>query len=149
MVGRSNRPRIKVTRGFWGWLGELVTLLAFGVILAVILANWGRINADLFFYPIVAIIAALAITILCRFPHIFSYPVIITPENAPRLYRIAVATMVWNKAVAVILAAYGFWLFVQAETLNEINKFRWVILICAVFILSIFFYGRLRMKQLA
>src|SRR5437879_13033802 len=52
----------------------------------------GRPNAYgskswLLLLPALSVILTAAFTILARYPHLFNYPIRVTPENAPRLYR--------------------------------------------------------------
>lgn len=55
----------------------------------------------------------VALTIACRFPHTFNYPVAITAENAERQYTLAVSAMRWLKAEMVVLLSYGSWATIQ------------------------------------
>jgi len=48
----------------------------------------------------------VGLTILNLFPHIFNFPVRITPRNAEKQYRNATQTIRWLKVLMVVLFAY-------------------------------------------
>ncbi|MGC4377831.1 DUF1648 domain-containing protein [Fictibacillus sp. Mic-4] len=50
--------------------------------------GWGT-KRTIWIMPIVASVVFVFIFTLCKFPHVFNYPVEITEENAPRLYLLS------------------------------------------------------------
>ena len=58
--------------------------------------------------PAVAVALALLLTLVARFPQSFNYPVRVTPENAPRLYRQGRLLLAWLNVLVV-------WLFAAIE----------------------------------
>ncbi|GMK37859.1 hypothetical protein PCCS19_09130 [Paenibacillus sp. CCS19] len=66
--------------------------------------GWGN-RATLLLFPIMAIVPYSIITAISRFPHTFNYPIRITEQNAPELYRLTVQMLVWLKFEIVLLFA--------------------------------------------
>jgi hypothetical protein len=58
--------------------------------------------------PAVAVALTLLLTLVARFPQSFNYPVRVTPENAPRLYRQGRLLLAWLNVLVV-------WLFAAIE----------------------------------
>jgi hypothetical protein len=56
---------------------------------------------------------AAAFTILARYPHLFNYPVRVTPENAPRLYRSGRLLLRWLNVVLTWVFAFIEWQTLQ------------------------------------
>ncbi len=50
---------------------------------------------SLLLIPLFAFVLTLGLTILNRFPHIFNFPVKITPENVERQYHLATRVIRW------------------------------------------------------
>jgi len=59
--------------------------------------------------PIVLLVLYALLTLLSRVPHIYNYPVPITPENAPTQYRLARGLLAEMKAVISVAFAYLTW----------------------------------------
>ena len=59
----------------------------------------------LLFLPAVAVALTLLLTLVARFPQSFNYPVRVTPENAPRLYRQGRLLLAWLNVLLVWLCA--------------------------------------------
>lgn len=59
----------------------------------------------LLFLPAVAVALTLLLTLVARFPQSFDYPVRVTPENAPRLYRQGRLLLAWLNVLVVWLCA--------------------------------------------
>ena len=57
-------------------------------------------------------------TITNRYPYIFNYPVIVTEENAPRLYPIAQRMLRWTKAIFAWMFAITAWRFIVVLPYN-------------------------------
>ena len=73
---------------------------------------WGP-KSTLLLLPGVTALMYVLLTVACRFPHTFNYPVRITPENAQRQYRIALLVMRWFKVEIVGMLAYLEWAWIQ------------------------------------
>src|SRR5262245_11993508 len=69
---------------------------------------WGSRNTILIL-PIAGIVSYLLLTIINRYPHVFNYPVPITPENAERQYRLGQRIIRLVKAGIMLLFAYIEW----------------------------------------
>ena len=61
----------------------------------------------------VFLIAGLAV--LARFPHLFNYPVPVTEENAPRLYKLGVNLMIWINFSLAIMAVGTIFVFLSTS----------------------------------
>jgi hypothetical protein len=83
--------------------------------------------------PVIAVALTLLLTLVARFPQSFNYPVGVTPENAPRLYRQGRLLLAWLNVLVV-------WLFAAIEqqtvevALGHAHAFsdRFVVLVVAV-----------------
>lgn len=74
--------------------------------------GWGP-KWNLLVMPVIGAVIYAMMTIVCRFPHTFNYPVAITEENAERQYRIALTVMRWLKMEMIWLFAYLNWQTVE------------------------------------
>lgn len=74
--------------------------------------GWGP-KWTLLLLPAIGALMHILMTVVCRFPHTFNYPVPITEENAERQYRIALTVMRWLKMEMIWLFAYLNWQMVQ------------------------------------
>jgi uncharacterized membrane protein len=104
---------------------EIAALLALIAVFAILAAYWPRLpervptkfamdgqikdwgsRSLLLLVPLVALATYIALTILGRFPHLYSYPVTITSQNAERHYRLGRWMLATIKlAVLLLLAA--------------------------------------------
>jgi len=66
----------------------------------------GAILSTLFILPGSGVIMYIIMTVVSLFPHIFNFPVKITPENAEVQYRLAVRLIRIIKTVILIMFAY-------------------------------------------
>ncbi|MGZ6376745.1 MAG: DUF1648 domain-containing protein [Ktedonobacterales bacterium] len=78
----------------------------------------GRPNAYgskswLLLLPALSVIFTAAFTILARYPHLFNYPVRVTPENAPRLYRSGRLLLRWMNVALTWVFAFIEWQTLQ------------------------------------
>jgi hypothetical protein len=58
------------------------------------------------------------LTIITRYPYSYNYPVTVTEENAPGLYRLACSMMRWIKAIFVWMIAAIAWEFIAVLPYN-------------------------------
>jgi len=119
------KPRIRVESTNIKRLLELVSIAGIIFIAAVLLQNWENIpdkvpshfgldgrpdayasKSSILLLPIVGFIIYLAITILGRYPHLFSYIWKITPENAYRQYQLAGTMLSALKAEVIWIFNY-------------------------------------------
>ncbi|MGA2569791.1 MAG: DUF1648 domain-containing protein [Terracidiphilus sp.] len=75
--------------------------------------GWGSPLA-LLSLPIIALGVYLAMTVVARFPAMFSYPVPVTDENRPRLEALTLDMIAWLKAETAGLCAAITWVWVCA-----------------------------------
>lgn len=73
---------------------------------------WGT-KSSLWFLPGMLAVLYIVMTVVCRFPHVFNYPVPITPENAESQYRIALEAIRWLKMECIWILAYLNWQVIQ------------------------------------
>jgi uncharacterized membrane protein len=126
------RPRIKVEPTPTDRVVETSALVGLGFLVVATAFYWpmvpkmvpqhsdffGKVDSwgpkwNLLAMPVIGAFAYVALTIVCRFPHTFNYPVPITEENAERQYRIALTVMRWLKMEIVWLLAYLNWQTIQ------------------------------------
>lgn len=65
-----------------------------------------------------AVAGYIGLSVVCRFPHTFNYPVQITEENAARQYQIALSAMRWLKLETSLLWCVVVWQGTQAALLK-------------------------------
>lgn len=127
----SSRPKLKIIPSPTDMVVEAVAFLGFALLLVAVVYYpqlperipmhfnfagkvdaWGAKSGLL---PLIwiGIGSYLLLTIISRFPHIFNYPVAITPENAERQYRNAVSLMRWLKMETMWLMVYITWVIFQ------------------------------------
>lgn len=132
MKKASDRPRLALPRTPADWIAEAVAGLGLVLILAASAWLWpqlperipmhfdfaGNVNrygsrAVWFLLPAVALVVYGALTLLARVPHVFNFPVRITPNNAERQYRLGRLLVTGLKAAVV-------WLFLA--TMVEVGR---------------------------
>ncbi len=124
----ENRPKIRIEWQSADWLVEGLAfsgLLLLFLLPAVYYADLPEVipqhfdgagTADgfgpksvMWWLPGIGLMLYLVLTVLNRMPHIFNYPVKITPENAERQYTLATRLLRALKTVVMILFAYLAW----------------------------------------
>lgn len=60
----------------------------------------------IFLFPLIGIVAYFILAQVIKFPHIFNYPVEITPENAKRQYTIATKMIRYLNVTTTVVFAY-------------------------------------------
>jgi uncharacterized membrane protein len=102
--------------------------------------DWGG-KAFLFFLPVLATVILTGITLLQRVPHIFNYPVKITPQNAARQYVYAVRMLRFLKiSMTLIFIMITIAIYLSALTGSAKTTFMLVPAIFLFTFLPIVFY---------
>jgi hypothetical protein len=118
-ITRSGRPIIKPPMTRVDIAMEAIALA--GIVVNIVIAIYGAMSLPdvipthvgpsggidsygnkwmlIVFMSVINIALYALITLVNRYPHVFNYPVIITKENAPGLYRIAQRMIRWLKLV--------------------------------------------------
>jgi uncharacterized membrane protein len=73
---------------------------------------------SLFILPATGLFMYILLTVLTAFPHIYNFPVTITPENAEVQYRLATRLLRVLKAVILILFSFISWMSVRTAAGN-------------------------------
>jgi uncharacterized membrane protein len=121
----SYKPRIKVESTNIKRLLELVSIAGLIYIVYVLAQNWNSIpdrvpghfgldgrpdayasKSSILLLPVVGFVIYLVITVLGRYPHMFSYMWKITPENAYRQYQLAGTMLSAMKAEVIWIFNY-------------------------------------------
>ena len=87
---------------------------------------WGA-KVNLWVLPFVGIVVYLMLTVVGRIPHTHNFTVAVTPENAPRLYRLSRMLVAWMKAQIACTLSYISWGQVQVA-LGESRGLGWAFL---------------------
>ncbi len=155
----SNRPRIRPEKEPVDFLLEIAGLI--GVVAMVVLTaikykglpqvipthfNGSGLPDDyggkitVWLLPAIGVIIFAGISILNRFPFIFTFPVNITPENAERLYKHATRSMRLMNLVLVILFLYLTWQTIGMAMGSSTSLGLWFLPVTlgAVFFVSIY-----------
>lgn len=74
--------------------------------------GWGS-KATLFIMPLISILLFISMYFLSKAPHLFNYTVVITEDNAPRIYPIARLMVAVLNFMIVLMFAFFFWESVQ------------------------------------
>lgn len=142
----ENRPRITITVTSTDRISEAVgwgLVLSMWMITAIYFTKLPQIipihfNASgapdgygvkyiLLLTPFIATVLCVALTWLCRYPHLFNYPTPITASNASQQYAVAIRMLRWLK---LIIAA--IFLFITTHTLssatgNKLSRGFWIL----------------------
>lgn len=130
--GKANRPRISLP------LTSLEVFLEACAFLGILFLLWSTLSAwpglpdkvpthfgfagkpdawgskdTLWILPAATLGLCFLLTLVEPFPHVYNYPVPITPENAGRQYRIARRLIILSKAIIVWLFTYMQWSTIQ------------------------------------
>ena len=92
--------------------------------------DWGP-KSVLWLLPAVGLGLYLLLTLINRWPHIFNYPVKITPENAARQYQLATRLIRVLKAVIMLVFSYLCWGIIQSALAEKSSlgpAFLWITL---------------------
>jgi uncharacterized membrane protein len=96
--------------------------------------GWGG-KGGLRILPIIGLVLFAGMSVLERFPHIFNYPVLITEENATKLYLEARRMLVILNFEIILIFSLISWMSVQAAFGHEVLGI-WVIPIILIVILG-------------
>lgn len=66
--------------------------------------------------PVIATVIYIGLSYLCKFPHLFNYPVLINSKNAEKQYRIA--TRILRLLKITVLVVFGLIVFFIHSTVN-------------------------------
>lgn len=118
----KNRPRVKVVPSradkvmeFFSWflliLLWLIPILSYSNLPDTIpvhysvtgdVDKWGA-RMSIYVLPIVGTILFILLTVVNHYPHIFTFPIKITHENAPRQYKVATELMRCMKSALLVV----------------------------------------------
>lgn len=131
-MAKENRPKIRIEMEQADWILEALSVC--GLLLLFLLpaayyrdlpaiipqhfnasgeADGYGAKSTLWFLPAIGLVLFLALTAINRAPHIFNYPVKITPENAEHQYRLATRLIRMLKVAVLLLFTYLCWEMMQ------------------------------------
>ena len=122
---KLNRPRIKLRLTALDWIMEIIAFSFFIILIALPLIYFKQLpetipthfngagtpdgygsKGTLWILPVTAAFMYLLMTVIEAFPHIYNFPVEITPDNAEAQYRIATRLIRILKTVILVLFAF-------------------------------------------
>jgi uncharacterized membrane protein len=131
------RPRIKLKLTSHDYVIEFIGLSFLIILIAIPILYYNQLpdripihfnaagNPDgfgekpsLFILPAIGLLMYFLLTVLTAFPHIYNFPVAITPENAEIQYRLATRLMRILKTVIIILFSFIGWMSVRTAVGN-------------------------------
>lgn len=131
----SQRPRLEIPRTFPDYVAEILSLTGVFAGLILLAVVWtdlpGQVPRHFGFsgeptawsgrwsvvFPIVLALGLyIGLTLIARYPHIFNYPIAITPENATIQYRLARSLIIWLKVLSVWMFVVIVWSQVRVAT---------------------------------
>ncbi|MEC4048410.1 DUF1648 domain-containing protein [Flavobacterium sp. SUN046] len=156
----ESRPKIKIPLTPLDYSVELLGVFLFLGIWIVTITNYktlpeiipSHFKADgtvdghgpkelIYSLPGVASIIYIALTILCRLPHLFNYSEVITIENAYQKYTLSSRLMRYLKSVVLIVFYILTYITIQSATNNVIGLPFWFLsLAIFMIIVPLFFY---------
>ena len=154
---KRDRPKIKIGLTLFDLIIEVAGVVALLALWIVVLATYSGLpemipthydvsgqadhfgkRSGIFLLPVIATITFAAIIIMCRFPHLFNYPVRITKNNALFQYRNS-ARMARCMALAVVFILGFIVLHAILNTGDHISIWFLVVLLVIIFIPMIYF----------
>ena len=72
----------------------------------------------IWFLPALGLILTISMSLLARYPHVYNYPVTVTDENAPQLYRLSRSMVIWLAAEIAVCFAFIEWTMLRTPTGN-------------------------------
>jgi uncharacterized membrane protein len=108
---------------------------------------WGA-KVNLLVLPVVGVVVYLMLTVVGRVPHTHSFLVNITPQNAPRLYRLSRMLVAWMKAQITFTLGYISWSQVRVA-LGNAQGLGWAFLPATLIAIgvTILIYRRLSYRE--
>lgn len=147
------------------WILEAISLCALGFAILTLLSAWPDLPArvpshfdvagkpdawgaklNLWVVPFVSIVVYLMLTVVGRIPHTHNFLVDITPQNAPRLYRLSRMLVLWMKAQIACTLAYISWGQVRVAMGNA-QGIGWAFLPVTLIVIGATIYLYRRMSQ--
>ncbi len=160
MIDKSARPKIKLEFTITDKVVELISLILLILLWVIALINFsslpsaipshfnfaGKIDSygsrgTIFLLPAIGTAIYAVFTLLTFFPHIYNYPVKITPENAAAQYRLAVSLLRYLKAGIQTLFLVILFMVIRTSfgEPNNLNLLVFAVLILFIFAPLIFF----------
>jgi uncharacterized membrane protein len=104
--------------------------------------QWGS-SRNLWLLPFVGVVIYIMLTVVGRIPHSHNFPVPVTPQNAPRLYRMSRMMVAWLKAQVTCTLGYLAWAQVQVA-MGRAQGVGWAFVPVTLFTIgvTIFLYWR-------
>lgn len=156
----KNRPKIKVPKNQWDYLIEAIGFAAVFFMLIYPGVHYGGLpqeipihfdangqpdnygdKSTIWTLPTVGVILFLGMQLLNRFPHIFNYPIKITPKNAADQYRKAARLLRTVNSIVAIVFAYILFSSVQTALGNQSGlggSFIWIFVLLMISPLAIY-----------
>ena len=72
----------------------------------------------IWFLPALGLILTSSMALLARYPHVYNFPVPVTDENAPQLYRLSRSMVIWLAAEIAVFFAFIEWTMLRTATGN-------------------------------
>lgn len=159
---RPNQPRIQLERTGTDALLDGLAIAGWMSGLAVVLASWSDLperlpmhfdmagqpnrwgpRGELFVLPTISFVLLVSMAALSRFPHIYNYLVVITEQNAPRQYRLAVRLIQSLNILLQALFAVIVWIVIRASQ-GLLHPGVWLVpvLVAGTFVLLIVYLAK-------
>jgi uncharacterized membrane protein len=136
-MGNTERPRIKLKMSSIDWTAEIIAFAFLVILISLPLVYLNELpetipvhfngagvpdgygsRSSLWLLPLIGMSIYLMMTILSAFPHIYNYPVKITPENAIVQYRLASRLMRILKTLILVIFSFISYKTIKTATGN-------------------------------
>jgi uncharacterized membrane protein len=154
---------------FVEWMIEGISVAALSFAIFILIDAWPRLPAvapshfdfagkpdawgakmNLWVLPFVGTVVYLMLTVVGRIPHTHNFTVNVTPENAPRLYRLSRMLVAWMKAQIACTLSYISWRQVQVS-MGDAQGLGWAFVPVTLIAIgmTIFIYRRMSLREQA
>jgi hypothetical protein len=165
----KSRFKIEIKLTIGDWMLEITAIVGLALLFSMVVFNYddlpviipkhfsvmGRTNdigskTILWPFPVIGMITYLILTLAVRFPHVINYPFEITPDNAERQYKNAVAMTRFLKTAVIFLLLYLTYATIQIAygKLDKLGDlFLPVVAVAFVSIIGTFIYRSFKLRS--
>ncbi|MBN2412085.1 DUF1648 domain-containing protein [candidate division KSB1 bacterium] len=157
MYNKTKRPKFEIQPDSVDRLIELIGFIGVIVLLGLPILYYGNLpdiipghfnihgepdaysgKGIIWILPVAGLVMFIGMSVLVKFPHIFNYPVTITPENAERQYILATKVIRILSASLIWLFCYIIYVVIRISLGDPVGLKLYLILVFVGFIFVMF-----------